>query len=107
MSLGGGDTPSIDPLEQAVDDLTAAHGTLFVIAAGNAGGTATVGSPGSADSALTVGAVDDEDQLADFSSRGPRVGDDAIKPDITAPGVDIVAAGAANGVIGTRPGTAT
>jgi len=100
LSLGGGDLPGIDPLEQAVEDLTAAYGSLFVIAAGNAGGTATVGSPGSADSALTVGAVDDEDQLADFSSRGPRVGDDAIKPDITAPGVDIVAAKAANGVIG-------
>ncbi|RSM65419.1 peptidase S8 [Actinoplanes sp. ATCC 53533] len=104
ISLGGGDSPSIDPLEQAVDELTAAHGALFVIAAGNAGGTATVGSPGSADSALTVGAVDDEDQLADFSSRGPRVGDDAIKPDITAPGVDIVAARAANGQIGTPAG---
>jgi subtilisin family serine protease len=104
ISLGGGDSPSIDPLEQAVDELSAAHGALFVIAAGNSGGTATVGSPGSADAALTVGAVDDEDQLADFSSRGPRVGDDAIKPDITAPGVDIVAAGAANGQIGTPAG---
>ncbi|MEV6495673.1 S8 family serine peptidase, partial [Actinoplanes sp. NPDC051633] len=101
LSLGGGDAPGLDPVEQAVEDLTAAHDTLFVIAAGNAGGTATVGSPGSADSALAVGAVDDEDQLADFSSRGPRVGDDAIKPDITAPGVDIVAARAANGFIGT------
>lgn len=100
LSLGGYDFPGIDPLEQAVEDLTAAHNTLFVIAAGNDGGKYTVGSPGSADSALTVGAVDDEDQLADFSSRGPRVGDDAIKPDITAPGVDIVAAGARNGEIG-------
>ncbi|MEU8236528.1 S8 family serine peptidase [Actinoplanes sp. NPDC048967] len=104
ISLGGGDAPSIDPLEQAVNDLTAAHGALFVISAGNSGATATVGSPGSADSALTVGAVDDQDQLADFSSRGPRVGDDAIKPDITGPGVDIVAARAANGQIGTPAG---
>ncbi|MEV7625753.1 S8 family peptidase [Actinoplanes sp. NPDC089786] len=106
LSLGGGDAPSIDPMEQAVEDLTAAHGALFVIAAGNSGffGDHTVGSPGSADSALTVGAVDDQDQIADFSSRGPRVGDDAIKPDITAPGVDIVAAGAANGVIGEPAG---
>ena len=104
LSLSGGDAPGADPLEQAVDDLTAAYDTLFVVAAGNNGGTATVGSPGSADAALTVGAVDDQDQLAGFSSRGPRVGDDAIKPDITAPGVDIVAAGAANGVIGTPAG---
>ena len=71
-----------------------------MIAAGNAGGDETVGSPASADAALAVGAVDRDDQLADFSSRGPRVGDDAIKPDITAPGVDIVAARAAHDVIG-------
>ncbi|MFI5933388.1 S8 family serine peptidase [Actinoplanes sp. NPDC051494] len=100
MSLGGGDSESIDPLEAAVNDLTAQYGTLFVIAAGNAGGDATVGSPASADAALAVGAVDRDDQLADFSSRGPRVGDNAIKPEITAPGVEIVAAKAAHDVIG-------
>jgi subtilisin family serine protease len=100
MSLGGGDTPELDPLEQAVDDLTARYGTLFVVAAGNDGGFAPVSSPASADAALAVGAVDRDDQLAGFSSRGPRVGDTAIKPDITAPGVDIVAARAAHGVIG-------
>ena len=100
MSLGGGDTPEVDPLEQAVQDLTAQYDTLFVIAAGNSGGAGTVGSPSTADSALSVGAVDREDQLADFSSRGPRVGDGGLKPEITAPGVDIVAAKAANGFIG-------
>jgi subtilisin family serine protease len=92
MSLGGADSPGIDPLEAAVQDLTARYGALFVIAAGNAGGDETVGSPGSADAALTVGAVDKQDQLAGFSSRGPRVGDAALKPDVTAPGVNIVAA---------------
>ncbi|WP_433381732.1 S8 family serine peptidase [Actinoplanes sp. CA-142083] len=100
MSLGGFDTPEIDPLEQAVQDLTAQYDTLFVIAAGNDGGKGTVGSPSTADDALSVGAVDDEDQLASFSSRGPRAGDHALKPDITAPGVDIVAAKAKNGFIG-------
>ena len=44
---------------------------------------------------LTVGAVDRQDRLATFSSRGPRVGDEALKPDLTAPGVGIVAARAA------------
>jgi subtilisin family serine protease len=102
MSIGGPDSPGLDPLEQAVEDLTAAHGTLFVIAAGNNGaaGAGTVTSPGTADSALTVGAVNDQDQLALFSGRGPRIGDAAIKPDITAPGVGIVAAHAANGTDG-------
>lgn len=102
LSLGGGDSAEIDPLEEAVNNLSAQHGILFVIAAGNSGsGPETVGSPGSADAALTVGAVDRTDAIADFSSRGPRIGDGAIKPDITAPGVDIVAAKAADGFIGT------
>ncbi|MCT2586618.1 S8 family peptidase [Actinophytocola gossypii] len=92
------------PQEQAVNRITAETGTLFVIAAGNSGPTAGwIGSPGAADAALTVGAVDRNDELAGFSSRGPRVGDSAIKPDITAPGVDIVAARAANGQEG-EPG---
>ncbi|WP_435836073.1 S8 family peptidase [Streptomyces anulatus] len=93
LSLGGPDTPEVDPLEAAVDKLSAEKGVLFAIAAGNEGsGAGTVGSPGSADAALTVGAVDDQDKLADFSSRGPRVGDGAVKPDVTAPGVDTTAA---------------
>ncbi|GAB7047401.1 S8 family serine peptidase [Catenuloplanes indicus] len=100
MSLGGTDTTAVDPLEQAVQTLTEEYGTLFVIAAGNAGGDRTVGSPASADSALAVGAVDKTDALADFSSRGPRTGDSAIKPEITAPGVDIIAAKSADGSIG-------
>ncbi|WP_170156145.1 S8 family serine peptidase [Umezawaea tangerina] len=101
MSLGGYDTPEVDPLEEAVNTLSARYGTLFVIAAGNSGPDArTVGSPGSADAALTVGAVDRDNRIADFSSRGPREGGGVIKPDITAPGVDIVAARHADGRIG-------
>ncbi|WP_393060066.1 S8 family serine peptidase [Streptomyces sp. LN549] len=105
LSLGGTDTPGIDPLEAAVDKLSASSGVLFAIAAGNEGdGAGTVGSPGSADSALTVGAVDDQDLLADFSSRGPRIGDSAIKPDVTAPGVDITAAASPGSVIDQEVG---
>ncbi|WP_020580240.1 S8 family serine peptidase [Actinopolymorpha alba] len=93
LSLGGQDTADLDPMEEAVNNLTKKTGTLFVIAAGNAGpGARTVSSPGTADAALTVGAVDKKDQLADFSGQGPRLGDAAVKPDITAPGVDITAA---------------
>ncbi|MFC9842297.1 S8 family serine peptidase [Streptomyces sp. NPDC060223] len=101
LSLGSPDTPGIDPMEEAVNRLSAESDTLFVIAAGNEGefGEKTVGSPGSADAALTVGAVDDGDKLAAFSSRGPRVGDGGVKPDLTAPGVAITAASAAGSVL--------
>ncbi|MFD8824945.1 S8 family serine peptidase [Streptomyces sp. NPDC059605] len=95
MSLGSPDTSGIDPLEAQVNKLSAEKGVLFAVAAGNSGpGRGTVASPGSADAALTVGAVDDNDLIAEFSSVGPRIGDGAVKPDITAPGVDITAAAA-------------
>ncbi|MGP4112804.1 S8 family serine peptidase [Streptomyces sp. 4N509B] len=104
MSLGS-DEPSdgTDPLSLAVNELTASTDTLFVVAAGNNGaaGEGTIGSPAAADAALTVGAVDREDVLAPFSSRGPRYGDAAVKPDLTAPGVGIVAARAAGTSMGT------
>jgi Subtilisin-like serine proteases len=104
LSLGGGDTAEVDPLEQAVNDLTAAYGTLFVIAAGNSGDDdETLSSPASADAALAVGAVSKSDKLAGFSSRGPRIGDGALKPEITAPGVAITAANAKDGFLG-EPG---
>ncbi|MGC4762179.1 S8 family serine peptidase [Micromonospora sp. DT46] len=105
LSLGGFDTPEVDPLEAAVNTLTAQTGALFVISAGNSGRFAPVSSPSTADAALSVGAVDRDDSLADFSSRGPRTGDDALKPDITAPGVGIVAARSRDGVIGDPAGT--
>jgi subtilisin family serine protease len=98
LSLGGMDTPEVDPLEAEVNKLSAEKGMLFAIAAGNSG-PESVGSPGSADAALTVGAVDDKDKLAEFSSTGPRLGDGAIKPDVTAPGVDITAASAKGSLI--------
>ncbi|MFD9704220.1 S8 family serine peptidase [Lentzea sp. NPDC059081] len=94
MSLSGPDTPEVDPVEQAVDELTARYGTLFVIGAGNSGSPGTVGSPSTAEAALSVGAVDRDDQLASFSSKGPRIGDSGLKPEVTAPGVGIVAAAA-------------
>ncbi|MEU1475480.1 S8 family peptidase [Streptomyces sp. NPDC005760] len=103
LSLGGQDTPEIDPLEAEVNKLSADKGILFAIAAGNSG-PESIGSPGSADAALTVGAVDDKDKLADFSSTGPRAGDGAIKPDVTAPGVDITAAAAKGSVIDQEVG---
>ena len=103
MSLGSeGPGDGSDPLTQAVDELSAASETLFVVSAGNIGPTAeTITAPGTAAAALTVGAVDKADDLAGFSARGPRLGDGLLKPDIVAPGVGIVAARAAGTALGT------
>ncbi|PAE36563.1 S8 family serine peptidase [Bacillus sp. 7884-1] len=103
MSLGN-PTPSdgTDPLSQAVNNLSQTSNTLFVIAAGNAGpDKKTIGTPGAAEKALTVGAVDKLDFLASFSSRGPLIENYRVKPEITAPGVGIVAARAAGTNMGT------
>lgn len=116
MSLSGGDaaaslspwhlpggSPPSDAVERAIDRLSAASDTLFVTSAGNGGpGPGTLGSPGGADAALTVGAVTDIDEPAEFSASGPRAADGAVKPDLTAPGVDITAAAATGSTLAER-----
>jgi subtilisin family serine protease len=88
MSLGGSGTPD-DPVAQAVDNAVTA-GVVVAVAAGNSGPNyETVQSPGVARKALTVGATDNSDQLASFSSRGPVPGTWQMKPEVTAPGVSI------------------
>ncbi|WP_237110058.1 S8 family serine peptidase [Nonomuraea sp. MG754425] len=99
MSFGGVDDRELDPLEQAVNTLSEQYGTLFVAAAGNVGREQSVYSPASGDAALAVGAVDKQGRMADLSSQGPRVGDHAIKPDLTAPGVEITAAAVGGGYV--------
>ncbi|WP_255435876.1 S8 family serine peptidase, partial [Salinispora sp. H7-4] len=108
MSLGfEARTDVLDPVTLAVENLSAQHGTLFVIAAGN--NAMTIATPGNAESALTVGAVDKQDQLAGFSSVGPLAGTGGLKPDLTAPGVAINAArsqqSAGNGMYTIKTGT--
>lgn len=81
-----------DPVSEAIERLSAAHGTLFVIAAGNSGEQEPVGHPATTDAALAVASSTKDGKLSEFSSRGPRAGDYGFKPEITAPGSDIVAA---------------
>jgi subtilisin family serine protease len=101
LSLGSlfFDVPSPDAV--AVDELTEQFGTLFVVSAGNYGelGQGSVGSPGIAEKALTVGAVDDADEVTVYSSRGGSA-DGLLKPDVVAPGDGIVAARAAGTTAG-------
>ncbi|MCL7384472.1 MAG: S8 family serine peptidase, partial [Thaumarchaeota archaeon] len=87
MSLGGWPTDGTDPLSLAVD-WAFDQGVLVVVAAGNMGRYFGITTPGAARKALTVGAVDDYDNIAWFSSRGPTL-DYRVKPEIVAPGVNI------------------
>ncbi|MBE8518930.1 S8 family serine peptidase [Amycolatopsis sp. H6(2020)] len=105
LSLGGDATDGTDPVSQAVNALTARHGTLFVAPAGNDRSLdlpepGPVVAPAAADAALAVGSVSAQDTTSPFSNRGARLGDHAVKPDIAAPGEGIVSARAA----GTRDG---
>ena len=85
LSLGGPGDPR-DPLSREVDAL-AAEGTLVCVAAGNAGpGPGTIGSPGCAAGAITVGATGKDGRVATYSSRGPVAGLAGAKPDIVAVG---------------------
>lgn len=92
------DPPEEDPLAQAVE-VAWRQGLVVCTAAGNSGPErGSIDSPGTAPSAITVGAADDrgtvhrcDDTIADFSSRGPAVGG-GMKPDLVAPGVHITAA---------------
>jgi len=97
LSLGGYGNPD-DSSSQAIDTVVEA-GIVAVIAAGNSGCENCIGSPGTARKAITVGASDKFDNIASFSSRGPVIWEDGegiekalVKPDVTAPGVDICAA---------------
>ena len=93
MSLGG-PTSSDDPFFEAVDSVVA-NGTTVIVAAGNDGDEyETIASPGVVPSAITVGASDDYDEMAWFSSRGPTPERGYVKPDLVAPGVSVNSASA-------------
>ena len=75
-------------------------GVFPSFAAGNSGpGAGTVGTPGGFLEAFAVGATDNADAIADFSSRGPVTWDEKqyIKPDISAPGKNITSVKAGGG----------
>ena len=92
LSLGSdGSCDGSDALSQTCD-AAMQKGHVICVAAGNAGpGASTVGSPGCAHDAITIGASDDTDGIASFSSRGPTA-DGRPKPDVCFPGVRIIAA---------------
>jgi subtilisin family serine protease len=104
MSLGGGCSNGSDALSATVNALTAT-GVTSVIAVGNNGLTGCITTPSAAVSAVSVGAYDavytisrSDDVHASFSNCGPSIPSptstqmDQRKPDVTAPGVNVVSA---------------
>ncbi len=99
LSLSGTDPSDGSDCVCALVDTAAARGLVVVASAGNDGGCGAISAPGAADGAITVGAWDPAaDALAAFSDAGPRSDDgdgghgDEMKPDVVAPGVDVVSA---------------
>jgi subtilisin len=81
MSLGGGGAPAA---LETMCNVAFARGVLLVAAAGNSGpGMGTVGQPAKYKSVIAVSAIDANNMIAGFSSRGPEV-------ELSAPGVQIL-----------------
>ncbi|MCZ7361186.1 MAG: S8 family serine peptidase [Candidatus Methanoperedens sp.] len=88
LSLGG----PRDPIITAAVNNAVSSGVVVIAAAGNSGPSAgTISFPAGEKNVIAVGAVDNLDNIAAFSSRGPLNvdGETLIKPDISAPGVSI------------------
>jgi serine protease AprX len=117
LSLGRGifESYTQDPLCQAVESAWKS-GILVVVAAGNYGrlsvdgsnGYGTITAPGNDPYVLTVGATKDNgsgaasaETLASYSSKGPTTYDHIVKPDMVAPGNDVVSLAAPGATLET------
>lgn len=110
MSLGSPYGDAYDTTAAAANNAAAA-GVVVVASAGNARDNYfIVGAPSTGDAVISVAATQalpaasgkdgglvQADTVATFSSRGPRRSDAALKPEIAAPGVAVVSAGAGSG----------
>jgi serine protease AprX len=80
-------------MQMAVDNLKAS-GVVVVVSAGNNGGAgcSSVNTPAAIfENSFSVGATQQNDTIAGFSSRGPVLVDDSgrLKPNVSAPGVGV------------------
>jgi subtilisin family serine protease len=102
------ESAATDPLVQAVENAVR-HGFIVSVSAGNFGinkktgepGYAGIASPGNAPSAITSGSTNMfdtisrlDDRVSTFSSRGPTWYDGFLKPDVVAPGENVLSVAA-------------
>ena len=107
------ESAATDPLVQAVEHAVRS-GIVVVVSAGNFGRNSvtgqtlygTVASPGNAPSAISVGSLKTfntvsrrDDRIAGYSSRGPSRFDRFVKPDISAPGDNVLSVAAAGSTL--------
>ena len=100
MSLGGPGliewtTSEEDSVNRYANEMVRAGVAMF-IAAGNTAGPGTIGTPGSAEDVITVGALDKDTSIASYSSEGPTE-EGRIKPNIAFVGSDVMSAEANSG----------
>ena len=100
MSLGGPGaiewtSSEEDSVNRYANEMVRAGVAMF-IAAGNNGVSAQIGTPGSAEDVITVGALDKDTSIAVYSSQGPTE-EGRIKPNIAFVGSDVMSAEANSG----------
>jgi subtilisin family serine protease len=94
MSLGGpGPIELTSAQEESVSRMAnemVRNGIALFIAAGNSAVPASIGTPGSAEDVITVGALDKDTSIAVYSSQGPTE-EGLTKPNIAFVGSDVMA----------------
>ena len=93
MSLGGpGPIELTSAQEESVSRMAnemVRSGIALFIAAGNSAGPSTIGTPGSAEDVITVGALDKDTSIAIYSSQGPTE-EGLTKPNIAFVGSNVM-----------------
>ena len=95
MSLGGPGpiewtSDEEDSVNRYANEMVRA-GITMLIAAGNSFASAQIGTPGSAEDVITVGALDKNTAIAVYSSQGPTEGG-RVKPNVAFVGSDVMSA---------------
>ncbi|DAC11321.1 MAG TPA: hypothetical protein D7H86_07690 [Candidatus Poseidoniales archaeon] len=93
MSLGGfglieWTSSEEDSVNRAANEMVR-DGIAMFIAAGNTAITAQIGTPGSAEDVITVGALDKDTGIAPYSSQGPTE-EGRVKPNVAYTGSDVM-----------------